>query len=51
MKAALYARFSSDLQRVTSIEDQFRNCRKRADMEGWEIVATFADQAAKPSIY
>jgi site-specific DNA recombinase len=45
MKAALYARFSSDLQRATSIEDQYRNCRKRAEAEGWKIVATFADQA------
>ena len=45
MKAAFYARFSTDLQRATSIEDQFRNCRKRADAEGWSIVATFADQA------
>jgi site-specific DNA recombinase len=45
MKAALYARFSSDLQRATSIEDQYRNCRKRAEAEGWDIVAKFADQA------
>lgn len=30
MKAALYACFSTDLQRATSIEDQFRNCRKLA---------------------
>jgi DNA invertase Pin-like site-specific DNA recombinase len=45
MKAALYARFSSDLQRATSIEDQFRNCRKRAELEGWAVVATYADAA------
>lgn len=45
MKAALYARFSSDLQRATSIEDQFRNCRKCAELEGWAIVATYADAA------
>lgn len=45
MKAALYARFSSDLQRATSIEDQYRNCRKRAEAEGWDIAAKFADQA------
>src|SRR5258708_34546833 len=45
MKAALYARFSTDLQRATSIEDQFRNCRKRAEVEGWTVVATFADAA------
>jgi site-specific DNA recombinase len=45
MKAALYARFSSDLQRATSIEDQFRNCRKRAELEGWTVAATYADAA------
>jgi site-specific DNA recombinase len=49
MKAALYARFSTDLQRATSIEDQFRNCRKRAEVEGWTIVATFADAAMSGS--
>jgi site-specific DNA recombinase len=31
------------MQRAASIEDQFRNCRKRAELEGWTIVATFAD--------
>ncbi|EQD30603.1 protein containing Resolvase, partial [mine drainage metagenome] len=45
MKAALYARFSSDLQRATSIEDQLRNCRKRVELEGWVVVATYADAA------
>jgi site-specific DNA recombinase len=49
MKAALYARFSTDLQRAASIEDQFRNCRKRAEAEGWTIVATFADAAMSGS--
>jgi site-specific DNA recombinase len=49
MKAALYARFSTDLQRAASIEDQFRNCRKRAEVEGWAIVATFADAAMSGS--
>jgi site-specific DNA recombinase len=45
MKAALYARYSTDQQRAASIEDQFRNCRSRAAAEGWQITATFADQA------
>lgn len=49
MKAALYARFSTDLQRAASIEDQFRNCRKRAELEGWTIVATYADAAMSGS--
>ncbi|GFE79257.1 resolvase [Steroidobacter agaridevorans] len=49
MRAALYARFSTDLQRAASIEDQFRNCRKRAALEGWTVVATFADAAMSGS--
>ncbi|MEP7243592.1 MAG: recombinase family protein [Gammaproteobacteria bacterium] len=49
MKAVLYARFSTDLQRAASIEDQFRNCRKRAELEGWAIVATYADAAMSGS--
>ena len=49
MKAALYARFSTDLQRAASIEDQFRNCRKRAELEGWAVVATYADAAMSGS--
>jgi site-specific DNA recombinase len=34
MRAAIYARYSSDMQRTASIEDQARNCRKRAEAEG-----------------
>jgi site-specific DNA recombinase len=49
MKVALYARFSTDLQRIASIEDQFRNCRKRAELEGWQVVALFADPAMSGS--
>ena len=44
-RAVLYARYSSDQQRQTSIEDQFRNCRQRVDAEGWKVTATFADEA------
>ena len=43
MRVALYARYSSDLQRDASIEDQLRICRAHADREGWTIAATFAD--------
>lgn len=35
MRAAAYARFSSDLQRETSLEDQLRECREAADRNGW----------------
>lgn len=44
-RAALYARFSSDLQKDRSIEDQFALCRTHAQREALEVVATFADRA------
>ena len=36
MRTACYARFSSDLQRQTSLEDQVGNCREHAQRHGWE---------------
>ena len=45
MKTAIYARYSSDNQRETSIEDQFRLCREHAEREGWKIVGTYHDAA------
>lgn len=45
MKAAIYARYSSEGQRATSIEDQERNCRRRADSEGWTVAHVYADAA------
>ena len=44
-RAALYARYSSDLQREASIEDQFRICREHAEREGWKVSATYRDAA------
>src|SRR5436190_22599683 len=35
MRTAAYARFSSDLQRETSLHDQLRTCREFADRCGW----------------
>ena len=32
-RAALHARYSSDLQRTASIDDQFRICREHAERE------------------
>jgi len=49
VKAAIYARYSSDMQRTASIEDQSRNRRKRADADKWTISATFADAAISGS--
>src|SRR5262249_61200942 len=46
MRATIYARFSSDLQREQSIEDQVRVCRQRIDREGWTPVATYCDRAS-----
>ncbi len=41
VRCAIYARFSSDLQRPTSIEDQIRRCREFATQQGWTIVEEF----------
>lgn len=49
MKAALYARYSSDQQRAASIDDQFRNCRRRTVVEGWQVVSEFSDAAMSGS--
>ena len=45
LRAALYARYSSDQQRAASIEDQFRVCRERAEREGWKIAGAYKDSA------
>jgi site-specific DNA recombinase len=44
-RAAIYARFSSDLQRDRSIDDQVALCREYAGHNGYEIVAVFEDRA------
>src|SRR2546422_9926445 len=46
-KCAIYARYSSDLQRESSIEDQIRRCREYAVRQGWGIIESFvvADRA------
>jgi site-specific DNA recombinase len=46
MRAAIYARYSTDLQREASIEDRVRICRKRIEQEGWESAATYSDAAS-----
>ena len=37
MRCAVYARYSSDLQRDSSIENQIRKCREYASLRGWRI--------------
>jgi site-specific DNA recombinase len=44
-RAAIHARYSTDLQRDASIEDQIRVCQERIEREGWRLVATNTDRA------
>ena len=44
-RAALYARFSTDLQRDASIDDQFALCRRYCEREGIAVVDEFHDRA------
>jgi site-specific DNA recombinase len=44
-RAVAYARYSSEHQRAASIDDQLRNCRGRADDEGWAVIREYADRA------
>jgi DNA invertase Pin-like site-specific DNA recombinase len=45
MRAAIYARYSSDLQSAASIPDQVRLCQKLCAEQGWTVVDVFADEA------
>jgi len=47
LRTACYARFSSDQQRNTSIDDQVRECREYAQRHGWEWQTSqiYADKA------
>lgn len=44
-RAAIYARFSTDMQNARSAEDQARVCRDRAEREGWAAAEIFSDLA------
>ncbi|MBJ3764377.1 recombinase family protein [Maribius pontilimi] len=44
-RAALYARYSTDMQNPMSIEDQFRLAERYAAGQGWTIVERFSDRA------
>lgn len=45
LRAAVYARFSTQMQREASIEDQVRLCQERATREGWQVTEVFSDMA------
>jgi site-specific DNA recombinase len=44
-RAAIYARFSTDLQNERSIEDQISLCRSYAEREGLAVICTYEDRA------
>src|SRR5882757_10632520 len=44
-KAAIYARYSSDMQKVTSIDGQLLLCRKVAARNSLDVVGEFVDAA------
>lgn len=45
MKAAVYARYSTELQSADSIEDQFRVCERLAQRHGFTVTEQFSDAA------
>ena len=45
MRAVVYCRFSSELQRDCSIEDQLEVCRRLIESKGWAIGKVYADRA------
>lgn len=45
MKAVIYARYSSDMQREESIEGQIRECKEYAERNGITILSTYIDRA------
>ncbi len=49
MRAVIYARYSTDMQSETSVEDQVRQCRERAEREGHNIVDVYSDYAISGS--
>ena len=44
MRVSIYARYSSDLQRAASIEDQLLVCTERVVREKWTLAATYTDR-------
>jgi site-specific DNA recombinase len=44
VRVSIYARYSSDLQRAASIEDQLLVCTERVVREKWTVAATYTDR-------
>lgn len=45
LRAVIYARFSTDMQRDASIDDQIRSCRDYAARQGLVVVEVYSDKA------
>src|SRR5262245_32571317 len=45
MCAVIYARFSTELQSASSLDDQVRLCRERIERDGHELVQVYKDRA------
>ena len=45
LKAAIYARYSSDLQSIRSIEDQIALCRQHLEQKSWTETVVYSDRA------
>ena len=49
MRAVIYARFSSELQRDASIEDQIAVCTNLIESKNWTLIKTYTDRATSGS--
>jgi site-specific DNA recombinase len=45
MRVVIYARYSSDQPRATSIDDQIRLCKEKIAREGWTLAQVYRDAA------
>ncbi len=45
VRTVIYARYSSDMQRLASIADQVEVCRRYAERQGWELTHIYDDAA------
>lgn len=50
MRAAFYGRYSTDMQSEDSIEDQYRNCDRYAEREGWDLIERYKDEAISGTV-
>ena len=49
-RVAIYARYSTDMQREASIDDQYRNCKKYVEKENWRIIKHYEDKAISGTV-